>query len=249
MWHEDLLLKLRKYNIPIKLTRWISSFLSHCSTSFKIGSSFSSPLQINTGTPQGSTISPVLYILYVGDIRQPDNDYTKISQYADDITIWTSHIHPYRAEDYLQHYFNRIHWCKDWRIELNPKKSQILYIAKRNRIRTRQPYLTLNNTIIPVTNQVRFLGIHIDNRLKLGYQHRLNHRKVKQRVRLLFRIAGTEEHPLASPSTTMKIYKMMIRPLFEYAAPALAHIPPTTQNNLQPHNAEHAESPTNCHRI
>ncbi|PIK56788.1 hypothetical protein BSL78_06319 [Apostichopus japonicus] len=109
MWHEGLLLKLRKYNIPIKLTRWISSFQSHRSTSFKIGSSFSSPLKITTGAPQGSTISPILNILYVGDIPQPDNDCTKISQYADDVAIWTNHIHPFRAEEYLQQYINRIH--------------------------------------------------------------------------------------------------------------------------------------------
>ncbi|PIK57239.1 hypothetical protein BSL78_05876 [Apostichopus japonicus] len=181
MWHEGLLLKLRKYNLPTKLTRWIASFLSHRTTNFKIGSSFSSPLHITTGTPQGSTIS-------------------SINQ-----------------------------WCHDWRLELNPKKSQILYIAKHNRLR-RQPYLTLNNAVIPVTNQVRFLGIHIDRGLTLGYQHRLTHRKVKQRVRLLFRIAGTTDNPLASPSTTMKIYKMMIRPLIEYAAPAMAHI---TTNNIE----------------
>ncbi|PIK48183.1 putative LINE-1 retrotransposable element ORF2 protein [Apostichopus japonicus] len=155
MWHEGLLLKLRKYNLPTKLTRWIASFLSHRTTNFKIGSSFSSPLHITTGTPQGSTISPILYIMYVGDIPQPENRFTQISQYADDIAIWTSHINPVRTEEYLQQYINSINqWCHDWRLELNPKKSQILYIAKHNRLR-RQPYLTLNNTVIPVTNQVR----------------------------------------------------------------------------------------------
>ncbi|PIK52472.1 hypothetical protein BSL78_10630 [Apostichopus japonicus] len=175
MWHEGLLLKLRKYNLPTKLTRWIASFLSHRTTNFKIGSSFSSPLHITTGTPQGSTISPILYTMYVGDIPQPENRFTQISQYADDIAIWTSHINPVRTEEYLQQYINRINqWCHDWRLELNPKKSQILYIAKHNRLR-RQPYLTLNNAIIPVTNQVRFLGIHIDRWLTLGYQHRLTH--------------------------------------------------------------------------
>ncbi|PIK40888.1 hypothetical protein BSL78_22244 [Apostichopus japonicus] len=170
--------KLRKYNLPTKLTRWIASFLSHRTTNFKIGSSFSSPLHITTGTPQGSTISPILYIMYVGDIPQPENRFTQISQYADDIAIWTSHINPVRTEEYLQQYINSINqWCHDWRLELNPKKSQILYIAKHNRLR-RQPYLTLNNTVIPVTNQVRFLGIHIDRGLTLGYQHRLTTEKL-----------------------------------------------------------------------
>ncbi|PIK48589.1 hypothetical protein BSL78_14546 [Apostichopus japonicus] len=125
---------------------------------------------------------PVLYIMYVGDIPQRENRFTQISQYADDIAIWTSRINPFRTEEYLQQYINSINqWCHDWRLELNPKKSQILYIAKQNRLR-RQPYHTLSNAIIPVTNQVRFLGIHIDRGLTLGYQHRFTHRKVKQRV-------------------------------------------------------------------
>lgn len=59
----------------------------------KIGSSFSSLHQINTGTPQGNTISSdSLHPLRRRHSSKPDNDYTKISQYADNIAIWTSHI-------------------------------------------------------------------------------------------------------------------------------------------------------------
>jgi len=223
IWHEGLLLKLRKFNTPTKLTRWISSYLTSRTTCFRINNTLSSPLNITTGTPQGSTISPILFITYVADIPQPTKNTIQLSQFADDIAIWSSHPQVDRAEQYLQHYINKIQdWCNDWRLTLNPNKSQLMYISKHNRLQ-RAPHITFNDTAIPATKQVQYLGINIDQKLRLSHQFNIMAKRFRPMVTHLHRLAGNKDHPRADPSTTMKIYKMMIRPIIEYAAPALYH--------------------------
>ncbi|PIK40977.1 hypothetical protein BSL78_22164 [Apostichopus japonicus] len=56
------------------------------------------------------------------------------------------------------------------------------------------------------------------------------------------KIAGSSGNPRASPLRTIKIYKMMIRPLFECAAPAIANINYTQTETLEA--SQHAESIT-----
>ncbi|KAJ8023358.1 hypothetical protein HOLleu_35772 [Holothuria leucospilota] len=91
MWHAGLLLKCKHHNLPPTLTRWIANFLTDRQTRYKVGNILSNPLHITTGTPQGSTISPILYILYVADIPKPLTSHpTHIAQYADDIASWST---------------------------------------------------------------------------------------------------------------------------------------------------------------
>ena len=70
--------------------------------------------------------------MYVNDIPvDPMNNQVKISQFADDIGMWT--FGPNAT--YVQY---RIHktlsalekWCSKWRIKLNAKKTQLIVLKK-----------------------------------------------------------------------------------------------------------------------
>ena len=234
MWHEGLLLKMRKFNIPKTFTRWIANFLQDRQARYKVGDSLSRPLPITTGTPQGSTISPILFIMYVADIPQPETRRrTYLSQFADDIAIWATSIIADKAEDRLQRYIDRLeNWCNDWRIVLNPDKSQVLYIKTTGQL-GRDPHITYNNKLIPVLNRVKYLGVTIDNKLDFTYHHNANAKRLRKQVSALYRLAGTKEHPRASPDVTLKVYKTMTRPIIEYAAPTLIHLKDSLLENYE----------------
>ena len=83
MWHDGLRIKLTQLNFPINLIRWISSFLYNRTAKVKIHETVSNTIYMEAGAPQGSTISPTLYNLYVSDIPQP-MDSTGLAQFADD---------------------------------------------------------------------------------------------------------------------------------------------------------------------
>ena len=55
----------------------------------KVGATLSIPETLDNGIPQGSVLSPLLFIVMLDGLSQPRNE-TKMSMYADDIALWTT---------------------------------------------------------------------------------------------------------------------------------------------------------------
>lgn len=66
--HERLLHNLRKRRIDLKIVDWIASFISNRSTIIKTNERNSDNIHISTGIPQGSPLSPILYLFYNADL-------------------------------------------------------------------------------------------------------------------------------------------------------------------------------------
>ena len=66
--HPRLLHNLRKRRIPAVIRNWIDSFLSDRRTAIRLGGFTSSEEAIQVGIPQGSPISPILYLFYNADL-------------------------------------------------------------------------------------------------------------------------------------------------------------------------------------
>ena len=60
-------------NMPVIFLRFISSFLSNRHTYFQIDHTFSNLIKINHGVPQGSSLSPTLFIIYAANTNTPRN--------------------------------------------------------------------------------------------------------------------------------------------------------------------------------
>ena len=54
--------------IPHKITKWLTSFLTGRSTQLRFNSETSDPFPTKAGVPQGSPLSPILYMYYNADL-------------------------------------------------------------------------------------------------------------------------------------------------------------------------------------
>ena len=90
VWHNGLRYKLMNSELPNKIIRLMSLFISDRTIAVKINDEMSDKVKFNTGIPQGSVLSPLLFLMYVNDIPvDPMNNQVKISQFADDLGMWT----------------------------------------------------------------------------------------------------------------------------------------------------------------
>ena len=89
VWHDGLILTLINLGVPTIFVRYIKSFISQRHMYFQIQDLESPKIKLNFGVPQGSSLSPIHFLLYVTDIPTPTKPNTLLSQFADDIKIYS----------------------------------------------------------------------------------------------------------------------------------------------------------------
>ena len=141
VWHDGLKYKLMNSNLPRKIVRLMASFLTNRKIAVNINGTISDQIPLNAGTPQGSVLSTLLFLIYVNDIPiDPLNNNVSVSQFADDLGFWTfaknGRIIQYRLAKTLS---DLEIWCSKWRIKLIAKKTQLLLIRQ-----TKQRNLNIN---------------------------------------------------------------------------------------------------------
>ena len=82
--HNTLLAKLKQYDLPPYIRRWIATFLLDRTQQVKIGNNFSPPGHPKGGVPQGTLLGPKCFLVYINDLETPIPLY----KYVDDSTLF-----------------------------------------------------------------------------------------------------------------------------------------------------------------
>ena len=89
--HDLLLAKLSVYGFDESAITLIANYLSNRYQRVKIGSTFSSYLEILRGVTHGSILGPILFNLFINDLMFFIQE-TEVCNFADDTSIHTHHI-------------------------------------------------------------------------------------------------------------------------------------------------------------
>ncbi|GFY27229.1 probable RNA-directed DNA polymerase from transposon BS [Trichonephila clavipes] len=88
VWKHKLLIKLHDtFNIRGNTLAWISDFPHHRSMRVNFNNTFSDPVVLGQGVPQGSVLSPTLFSLYLAGIEKIPSVEMRVGLFADDIVI------------------------------------------------------------------------------------------------------------------------------------------------------------------
>ena len=143
-------------NLPNKIVRLMSPFITDRKISVKINNETSGKISLNAGTPQGSVLSPLLFLIYVNDIPIDHLSNTGgVSHFADDLGFFTfaksEKTIKYRPAKVLS---DLEAWCSKWGINLNAKKTQLIMLkTKRNIV------LELFGEKLTAVQQTKLLGV------------------------------------------------------------------------------------------
>ena len=148
------------------MTRWLSDFLVGRLIQVNVSNFFSNQINPRAGVPQGSVLSPFLFLIYVNDLPTPHHKQNSLSQFADDTAQWAFRLNIHIAAKLLQQDLLKLAmWCAKWRIKLNPTKTKVIIFSKSILVRKKELNLKLYGETLKIYPQVKFLGITFDAQL------------------------------------------------------------------------------------
>lgn len=142
---------------------WFKNYLSNRLQYTELNEIRSSTKNIDTGVPQGANLASTLFIIFINDIMKLELE-GKIFVYADDMAI----VYHSESEQNLQQQMNLdCQKISDWmdknELIVNETKTKFMVFNKNNIT----PHIQINykSNLIEETNEMKYLGIHIDSTL------------------------------------------------------------------------------------
>ena len=113
------------------------------------------------GTPQGSNLSPLLFLIYVNDMPNISHHQTNKSQFADDAGKNIG-----LAAEYLKRDLDKLaRCCAKFIIKLNPEKTKVLIFSMSPTSIGAEPAVSLYGDLLSYYPHIKFLGITFDKRM------------------------------------------------------------------------------------
>lgn len=191
VWHQGLLFKMSNYGISTHMVRWLSSWLEDREYVTRIGNTLSAPEKHRTGLPQGSVLSPLLFIVYFSDIISDLKSDAFL--FADDASLLSK---PFRngegaAREEIQTDLDKIaEWGLRWQLQFEPRKSKLIIFTRDKTVDRSSFRLTLQGSHIQCYKEARCLGVIFDQEYTFSAEAKKRIHTFEKKIKLVNRIGG-----------------------------------------------------------
>lgn len=192
--HNILLTKMESLGVCNRELQWFRNYLTDRFQHVTVNSTLSQGLWVECGVPQGSTLGPLLFIIYINDLTSYITN--NVILFADDTVVYSADKNYNTAVSNLQKDLDIFAlWSRGSQLTINAIKSKTMTIQPHNRKSLNiKNDIKLNDTILEDVSDYKYLGLKIDN--KLNYKVHVNSiiRNVAGKISNLNRIKKCLSH-------------------------------------------------------
>ncbi|EDN08379.1 conserved hypothetical protein [Histoplasma mississippiense (nom. inval.)] len=165
-----LLQRMAQQGWPRELLQLIDSFLTERRAQVRLEGTTTAAHQMQCGTPQGSPLSPILFLLYLAELLWQNSELR--FGYADDLNIWrATHSLDNNATLLRQDIQSILRWGEINKVAFAPEKLEMIHLTRKRHNEAPAVVVSEDLTVHPVTAPagqepaLRWLGVHFDRRL------------------------------------------------------------------------------------
>ena len=228
--HQIILQKLKNYGIDENSLTWFHSYLTDRTQKCRVNGQLSDSVPVACGVPQGSSLGPLLFLIYINDLPNCLN-HTTARMFADDTSI----SYASDSANELQNVINtELKGLSDWlttnKLSLNIVKTEFMVVGSRQRIKTlnNEIDIEINGNMVNQVTSVKSLGVHLDNHLMWSEHTDKLCKKIASAIGALKRIRSC-----ISVNTAIQVYQALIQPHFDYCCSVWDGLGETLSSKLQ----------------
>ena len=217
--HLRLLYILQQKGFPRWLINIVQGFLTNCTTSLHFSGYQSPAIPIPTGLPQGSPLSPILFLLFAADLLfKFEQGPVRGSGFVDDTNLLAfSSSAALNCRNLERAHEQCLEWARRHGVQFSPEKYKLVHFTRRRTGTDLTAAVRIQGFNGAPCEGLRVLGVWVDNRLT----YRPHIRRTVEKANLLFsnlsRI-GQSTWGLSFRQSRL-IYTTVVRPTLTYGAP------------------------------
>ena len=220
VWRDGLLTKMIDLEIPKRFIGYVRHFLSGRKTTVEVNGRQSKTFLLQEGLPQGSSISPILFLVFINDIDVDLDASTTASLFADDTSLWRKD-GDVRGSDrkLMQDEIDKIlKWAHDWKMQVNTSKTKVMVVSSNRADLVWDPSMEAAESPIECVKQYRFLGVTISNDLRFKAHINAVIDSCKKRVNVIKCMSSKDWGNSVETQRNLVLQYVLSR--LEYAAPS-----------------------------
>ncbi|GBN55468.1 putative RNA-directed DNA polymerase from transposon X-element [Araneus ventricosus] len=213
-WRYGILRDLYNCNLRGNLPIFIQNFLKVRQFRVRIGNQLSDYFVQEEGVPQGSVLSVTLFTLKLNGILQQLPLTVKGFLYVDDLYISCIGDNMAFIEQQLQMAVNKIHqWSAFNGFTFSTAKTSCVHFCRKRRLHP-EPEIKLEDQLINVVSEVKFLGVIFDKKLTF-HPHVMRLRKKLDKALNILKVLSNTSWG-ASRTSLLRVYRASILSKMDY---------------------------------